>query len=144
MSGGCISLPGMPTCSGKGAAGRPQTRCQYDQVANARELIAAVHDDHPLSHAGPELPRHQVVLFESGDGIIAHKSECALIACVRICVMCYVMCCHVFLLCHGVMCYVCLVLLSCVSVVSVDVVMCCCHVRITPFPHSTTSQIPIQ
>ena len=81
----------------------------------------SVHDDHPLRQQALS-QQAPVVLFESSDGITAHKSEYTLIACVCICVMCCVMCCHVFLLCHGVMCYVCLVLLSCV------VVMCFCCV----------------
>ena len=57
----------------------------------------SVHDDHPLNQQALN-QQAPVVLFESGDGMIAHNSEYTLIACVCICVMCCVMCC-VMVLC---------------------------------------------
>ena len=96
----------------------------------------SVHVDHPLRQQALN-QQALVVLFETGDGITAHKSEYTLIACVcayASCVVsCDVMCfCCVMVLC--VMCDLCCChVLSCASVVSVDVVMCCCHVSITPF-----------
>ena len=99
----------------------------------------SVHDDHPLRQQALN-QQAPVVLFESSDGISAHKSEYTLIACVCICVMCCVMCCHVFLLCHGVMCVLCCCHVS-LSSCSVDVAMA--FFSASPVSsHSTTSQIP--
>ena len=77
----------------------------------------SVHVDHPLRQQALN-QQAPVVLFETGDGIAAHKSEYTLIACV--CVhMCHVLC-HV-MSCVSVVSWCCVLCVTCVVVM-------CCHV----------------
>ena len=87
MSGGCISCL---------AAVSADWQMHQLGTLGSLEARVSVHDDLPLSQQSLN-QQALVVLFESGDRIIAHENE-HLVVCVFMGVMCCAMCCRGFLL----------------------------------------------